>query len=204
MQASTAVPGDPLEAAFALIAERGWCRFRLGELATRLDMPLSQMRATFALPEAVIVALGRRLDGAMLAFPADELAGLEPRERLFELVMRRLDAAAPFAAGLRRLAREAPGDPRALCATAANLDRMAGWMIDVAGVRVPPLASGLARAALVLLYARVLDVWLGDGTADRSRTMAELDKRLGHLGQACAFASRLGRGRQPAGPPEAA
>ena len=52
--------------------------------------------------------LGRRLDAEMLAIDMAELDGLTPRERLFELIMRRLDAMAPFKPSLRAIGREAP------------------------------------------------------------------------------------------------
>jgi AcrR family transcriptional regulator len=99
---------DLLEQAFTLIAEQGWRDFSLTALAKRAGVPLSKVYAAFPTRAAVLPALGRRLDEAMLDLdPAEEFAGMSPRERVFELVMRRLDAMAPFRAGLRALGRRA-------------------------------------------------------------------------------------------------
>ena len=43
----------------------------------------------------------------MLEVDEAELAGLPPRDRVFELLMRRLEAIIPYRAGLARLGREA-------------------------------------------------------------------------------------------------
>ena len=64
----------------------------------------------------------RRLDAQMLAIDMAELDGMSPRERVFELIMRRLDAMVPYKS-LRTLARKAGREPmprRGCC----NLDRL--------------------------------------------------------------------------------
>ncbi len=47
----------------------------------------------------------------MLEIDEADLAGLPPRDRVFELLMRRFEALVPFRPGLRRLARDARRDP---------------------------------------------------------------------------------------------
>ena len=87
---------DLLEAAFALIAEKGWHGFSALALAERTGASLDDIHDLLPTPAALVGRLGERLDRAMLAAPPDELLELSPRERLFELLMRRLDALAPF------------------------------------------------------------------------------------------------------------
>ena len=177
----TAATADPdlLERAFALIAERGWRGFRLSALAAHAGVPLARVYAEFPTRGAVLAALGRRLDRAMLDLEPEELAGMSPRERVFELVMRRLEAMAPFKAGLRALARDGSGgEPDVLASTCANLGRATGWLLDASGAELGPLRRAGAGPVLALVYGRVVSVWLEEDEPDLPRTMAELDRRL--------------------------
>lgn len=187
--------GDPrpdlLEAAFVQIGAEGWAGWSPRALAAVTGHELVEVYAVFPEPAALARRLGERLDRAMLAIPPDELEGLSHRERLFELFMRRFDAMAPFRPGLRRLAREARGEPELLLASLCNLDRMAGWLIELAALPYRGLEARLARRALMLAHVRLFTVWLADDTPDLARTMAELDKRLDQLERAAGLGDRL-------------
>ena len=92
---------DLISLAFQLVAERGWRRFSFTELARRAGVPLARVYAELPDRAALLRGLGRRLDAQMLDLELAELDGMTPRERVFELVMRRLDAMAPYKDGLR-------------------------------------------------------------------------------------------------------
>ena len=156
---------DLLVAAFEQISEAGLGRLvadRAGGVDRRSIWPRSTTR--FRVPSALARRLGERLDRAMLAIPADELDGLSHRERLFELLMRRFDAMRPFKPGLGRLVREARGEPEIVLASLCNLDRMAGWLIEMAELPYSGIEARLARRALMLAYARLFRVWIDDDT----------------------------------------
>ena len=182
---------DLLQAAFAQIAEVGWAGWSPKALAAATGYDLAEVYDVFPNPAALARRLGERLDRAMLAIPGDELKGLSHRERLFELFMRRFDAMAPFKPGLERLTREARGEPELLLTSVCTLDRMAGWLIELAELPYRGLQARLARRALMLAYARLFSVWLEDETPDLATTMAELDKRLDQLERAANLGDRL-------------
>jgi hypothetical protein len=182
---------DLLAAAFTQIAEAGWAGWSPKSLAAMAGYDVAEVYDVFPVPATLARRLGERLDRAMLAIPADELEGLSHRERLFELFMRRFDAMAPFKPGLARLAREARGEPELLLTSFCNLDRMAGWLIELAELPYRGLQARLARRALMLAYARLFSVWLVDDTPDLATTMAELDKRLDQLERAANLGDRL-------------
>ena len=92
---------DLISLAFQLVAERGRCRFSFTELARRAGIPLARVCDELPDRAALLRGLGRRLDAQMLGLELAELDGMTPRERVFELVMRRLDAMAPYKDGLR-------------------------------------------------------------------------------------------------------
>lgn len=183
--------------AFEEIAERGWRGFSLARLAERAGISLLEVHRQLAGRRAVLGALSRRTDEAMLGFEPAELEGLPPRDRVFELVMRRLDALGPFRAGLRRLGREAPCDPGMALITACRIDRSMGWLQEAAGLPASGLRARLGRRALGAVYLQTLRVWFRDESADHAKTMAELDKQLRRIAPVAGL-----RERRAAGAPE--
>ena len=167
---------DLLKTAFALLAERGWRGFSRTELARRAGVSLARVYEELPSRVSLVIALGRHLDRAMLESDPSELDGMTPRERVFELIMRRLDAMAPFKEGLRELGRE--GAPELLGPACENVGRAIGWLVDASGAELHGLRRAGAGPALALVYARTFNVWLRDDTPDHAKTMAELDRRL--------------------------
>jgi AcrR family transcriptional regulator len=178
MAENDATAPDLLLAAFALIGDEGWRAFSFETLARRTGMPRAEIYRHFHSRDALLRALTARVDEAMLGVDEAELAGLPPRDRVFELLMRRLETLVPYRGGLKRLARDARTDPCVVLLTACRLERSLIWLQDVAGLRHHGLRASLARRALGLAYARTLQVWFDDEGADLGRTMAELDKQL--------------------------
>lgn len=205
MPEMTQAEPDLLQQAFALLAERGWGGFSFTELARRAGVPLAAVYAEFPDRGAILRTLGRRLDEQMLAVTGAELDGLSPRERVFEMVMRRLDAMAPYKEGLRALQRGAPGDPQLLLGSLCNIQRLSSWLADAAESASPLARTPLAGAVLSAIYVRVCGVWLDDDTPDLARTLAELDRRLQQVEGVARFAERFRRPRgQTAGGDDAA
>jgi AcrR family transcriptional regulator len=169
---------DLLVAAFGLIGDEGWRAFSFAELARRTGTSRVELYRQFRGRGALLGTLSRRIDEAMLEVDEAELVGLPPRDRVFELLMRRLEAMVPYRAGLARLAREARADPCLVAATACRLERSLIWLQDVAGLRRHGLRARLARRAIGAAYLQTIRVWFKDEGADLGRTMAELDKQL--------------------------
>jgi AcrR family transcriptional regulator len=169
---------DLLAAAFALIGDEGWRGFSFATLARRTGVSRVEIYRQFRSRDALLAALNRRADEAMLAVDEAELAGLPPRDRVFELLMRRLEALIPYRAGLARLARDARADPCVVLLTACRLERSLMRLQDAAGLRPHGLRATIARRALGLAYVRAVREWFRDEGADLGKTMAELDKHL--------------------------
>ena len=193
-------PPDLLRVAFDMIAEEGWSRLSLVAAARRAGVEPVDAYRELRSKGALLGALTRRLDEAMLEIEAAELAGLPPRDRVFELMMRRLEALVPFRPGLERLARDAGRDPCLVLATACRLDRSLAWVQDAAGLRSSGLRARVARQALGAAYLQTLRVWRKDTAPDLGKTMVELDKQLRRVQ---AFAG-LREPRPRPGAPEAA
>jgi len=66
--------------------------------------------------------------------PLDAEADERPRDRLFDLLMRRFEALHPHRRALDVLGRELPTDPAAALADRARLLRSIAWMLEAAGI----------------------------------------------------------------------
>ena len=85
-----------------------------------------------------------------------------PRERLFELRMRRLEAMAPYREGLREVAawlRRNPGAALAMNPVVINSMR---FMLEAGGHRGRRRAGAIKPQGLALAWARIVGVWLDD------------------------------------------
>jgi AcrR family transcriptional regulator len=185
-----------VDAALALAAREGWRSVSLAAIAAEADISVLQLYAIYRSKAAILGAFHRRLDAAALA-DADAPADERPRDRLFDVVMRRFDALQPHKPAVAAIARDAASDPLAtLCGLPGLLNSM-GWMLEVAGISASGFI-GRARAKLLLgIYLSVLRVWLADDSADMTRTMAALDSRLRLAGNWLGLAEPA-RGEPPA------
>lgn len=195
---------DVLVVAFELIAERGWHRLSLAALAERSGASLLEVYRELPSREALFRRLAGRVDEAMLGFDPAEMVGLPPRDRVFELLMRRLDALAPFKDGLARLERQRPADPRPALVAGLGFDRSMAWVQEAAELPSSGVQARLARGLLAVAYLRTLRVWLRDRSADLARTMAELDKQLRRIESVAGLRERRRRQTPGAETPQAA
>jgi AcrR family transcriptional regulator len=160
-----------------LIAERGWSGFGMAELAERAGTGLASLyEASGGRVRALIAALGR-IDNQVLAAGAAD-ASETPRDRLFEIMMRRYDALLPWRAALKRLARELPFDPPAMLALTLASERAMGRMLEAARLPAVGLAGQIRLRGLLAVHLAVLRHFVDDDSPDLAATMKALDSRL--------------------------
>jgi len=171
--------GSPRErlitAALELASERGWRRLGMAEIAAAARLSLEETYAIARSKHAILGALRRQIDEAMLA--GGVAGGDVPRDRLFDVLMRRLEALRPYRAGLRTILRESVGSP-ALLGILPGLLRSMGWTLTAAGLPASGCRGRLARRLLAAIYVSVLPTFFRDESRDLGSTMAVLDKRL--------------------------
>lgn len=183
-------PLDPrrraVDALMRLAAIRPWDAIELPDIAAEAGLSLAELRNLFPSKLAMLGGVTRIVDEAVLAESGDDLAGEPIRERLFDLVMRRLDAMAPYKAGLRRIAPVIRRDPLALAALNKGAVNSWRYMLASAGIPTEDALGNLRVQGAVLLMARVCEVWLEDDEPELSRTMARLDGELKTAGRIMA------------------
>jgi AcrR family transcriptional regulator len=167
-----------LDATLALAEREGWRKASLGAIAGEAGMPLRQLYGEFRSRAAILSGLMARTDaGVLTETPAAE-ADESPRDRLFDVLMRRFDALKAHRAALKVIARELGSDPpTALCSAPAFLRSMT-WMLEAAGLSSAGIRGRFRVRVLAVLYLCVLRVFVGDDSEDLAKTMAALDRRL--------------------------
>jgi AcrR family transcriptional regulator len=167
-----------VEAFMALLAERPFEEIGFTEIAARAQVPLGRCRAAFDSKLAVIAAQMREIDRKVLEGGDADSAQEPPRERLFDVLMRRLEALAPHKAAVRSLARAARRDPALALALNGLTLRSQHWMLTAANISGGGLRGAVRAQGLACLYASVLRTWLNDDDPGMARTMAALDREL--------------------------
>jgi len=181
-------------ALLALLAEKRFEDIGFGDIAARSGLTLATCRAEFGSTLAVFAAHMKELDRKVLASASGDMAEEPPRERLFDVLMRRIEAMAPHREAVRSVMKSAQCNPGLAFALNALAVRSQTWMltaadIDAAGPRGIIRAQGLA-----MLFASVLRTWVDDEDEGLARTLAALDRALargqrwsGMLDDLCRF-----------------
>lgn len=187
------IPRHVIAAALALAARKRWMDVSLADVAGEAKVPLSQVYGVFASKAAILAGFSRQIDGQTLAALDEAAAAAPPRERLFDVLMKRFDAMGPHKEAVAGILGDSLTDPLAVLCGLAQLGRSMAWMLEAAGINsAGPL--GLVRTkGLAVIYLSTLPVWFRDESPDMARTMAYLDKRL-RQAESCVMAfQRRGR-----------
>ena len=167
-----------IDALMELSAERDWDDFGLTDVAARAGVSLSEFRDAFPSKGAVLAGFSRRIDHVVLAQDNQTLADESPRERVFDVLMRRLDALAPYKLGLQGVMEHVRRDPLTAAALNGVVLNSMRFMLASAGVEVEGNMAALKLQGMAVAWSRVLDVWFEDEDAGQARTMAALDREL--------------------------
>ena len=167
-----------IDAALSRMASDGWCHLSLAAIADAAELPILRVYRIFGSKEAILRGLYRRVDEATLAEPPSAEPAERPRDRLFDLLMRRFDTLQPYKPSLEVLRRELPRDPVTVLCTGSSLLRSMRWMLEGADIATGGFRGTLAVNLTAAAYLSTMRVWQRDDSPDLARTMAALDARL--------------------------
>jgi len=186
-----------VEALTRLAGKRRFEEISIRDICAEADVSLADFRDLFPSKGAVLAGLSRRLDREVLSAQPRALEGETARDRLFDVLMRRLDAMAPYREGLREVYSWLRRD----LAAALEMNRVVvnsmRFMLEAAGVDAQGLAAPIKLQGLAFAWARVVAVWLDDEEPGLARTMAALDAELRRGEGAIANVERLERVAEP-------
>lgn len=169
-------------ALWRVIAAHGWAGLTMGRLAAESGQPMSALRARLPSRLDALALHGRVMDQAVLAGTIPGQGGA-PRDRLFDVLMRRLDAMQPHRAGLLRFLKEMPREPGLAALLAPRLVLSMRWMLDAAEIEGDAPRRRLLALGLTGVWLGTVRAWAEDGSEDLGHSMAALDRLLDRAGQ---------------------
>ena len=92
--------------AMNLITKRGWCNLTLQELATEASVPLIEIYRVFPEKRSILITFVRHIDQEVLSQNMIDDLSDPPRDRLFEILMRRFEILQPYRESLNMIAQE--------------------------------------------------------------------------------------------------
>ena len=188
-------------ALMALLAERRFEDIGLAEIAGRAGLSLSQLRGEFGSTLAILGAHIKDIDRKVLDGIDRDIAEEPARERLFDVLMRRLEVLAPHKAAVASLMESTRRNPGLALALNGMALRSQRWMLTAAGIGTQGPRGLLRVQGAALLFAQVLAAWVDDEEPGLDRTMATLDRGLasaerwsGFVDDLCCIPAVLCRG----------
>jgi AcrR family transcriptional regulator len=167
-----------IAALLALLAEESMERIGLADIANEAGVSLGRLRQEFPGKLAIYAAHLKAIDCAVLAEDFSDMADEPPRERLFDVLMRRLDKMAPHREAVRSLLRSAGRNPPLALALNGLAARSAQWMLSAADINFSGPLGAVRAQGLAVLFGSVIRTWLNDDDPGLARTMAALDRAL--------------------------
>ncbi|HEY9549652.1 MAG TPA: TetR family transcriptional regulator [Kiloniellaceae bacterium] len=169
-----------IDTTFVLVLERGWRDLSLADIAEAAGLPLSKLYPIFGSKQAILEGFTDGVDAAMLA-EASEPLDTPGRDRLFDMLMRRLDALQPYKEALGIILQDQLRDPLGACCGLGRLARSMAVTLEAAGFSTTGCRGVLRLKGLSAIYLSTLRVWLRDDSEDMAKTMAHLDKQLSRV-----------------------
>jgi AcrR family transcriptional regulator len=192
-----------IDAFMSLLAEKPMEDIGLAEIASQAGAPLADLRAMFGSTFDILAAHVRQIDVEVLAGADADMAEESPRERLFDVLMRRIELLEPRKAAVRSLMRSCRRNPGLALALNRLAVRSQQWMLTAADIPAHGPPGAVHAQGLALLFASVLRVWVYDDDPGHARTMAALDRALargqrwsGFLADLCRIPQCLSRIRR--------
>jgi AcrR family transcriptional regulator len=167
-----------VEAMMKLAGERRFEDISIRDIAAEAGVSLADFRDAFPSKGAALAGFSRKIDRAVLSTPLGELSASSARDRLFDVLMRRLDAMAPYRDALREIYAWLRRDPAALIEMNRLTVNSMRFMLEAAEIDSDGPAGAVKLQGLALAWARVFAIWVDDSPPDFSKTMAALDREL--------------------------
>lgn len=167
-----------LDSFLDLLAETSYAEVKPALLAARAGVKMSVLRDCFPSKRSLVEAFASRIDRAVLDEQAGDMDDQPPRDRLFDVLMTRIDTLAPYKGAVAALMKAMRSDPMLALEVNPIAVRSQRWMLEAAGIDASGLRGQIIAQGVAVAFARVIDVWLREEDVGMPRTMAALDKEL--------------------------
>jgi AcrR family transcriptional regulator len=189
-----------ISAAFDLAGRTGWSKLSVAAAATEAGLPLARARARFPGRHSVLLRFGVMADQAALV---DTSPDSSTRDRIFDMLMQRIDVLQAHRDGLLALLRILPTDPPLALMLGIATRRSMRWILEAAEVPTRGLRGELRVRGLIAVWLWTVRAWRTDESVDLSATMAALDHALSRAEQAAGWLDGEAPRSEPSSGPDA-
>lgn len=165
-----------------LAAEQGWQYVTLRDVANAAEISMADLYMAIEDKNDILMLFGRMVDRKVaenIEAPKDD-DSLSARDRLFDILMDRFDILNDHREGVTAILESFKCDPKQSLTSLPHLCHSMGWMLEMAGIETSGIFGALKVAGMSGVYLKTLKTWMDDDNPDLSKTMAALDKTLGH------------------------
>jgi ubiquinone biosynthesis protein COQ9 len=181
-------------AVFAQAGDRGWRSVSLVQAARDAGLDVARTRSRFPSRIAVLMRFGAMADRAALeAAPSSGPI----KDRLFDMIMRRIDVLQAHRAGVLAVLEAAPRDPLLGLLLSRLSLRSMGWLLEAAEVSTAGLRGAGHKRGLLAVWLWVVRAWRNDDSTDLAATMSALDQALDRAGQVARWLGESDDGALP-------
>ena len=171
-------PQHILKTALGLAAEAPWSSISLRDIAEAASVSPSEIYTLYPSKIAIVKAYFISVDAAVLETKFGFEAEDSPRDRLFEVLMRRFDALSDHRKSVLSILATLRCDPVSALCLSGSLCSSMGWMLEASAIPSSWPNGRLTVNGLVALWLVTLRTWQRDESEDMAHTMAVLDKNL--------------------------
>ncbi|MBM3592668.1 MAG: TetR family transcriptional regulator [Alphaproteobacteria bacterium] len=164
-------------ALWRVISRHGWPGLSMRRLAAEAGKEAAMLRERFPTRLDLLLLHGRVMDHAVLAGTIPGQDG-PARDRIFDVLMRRLDAMQPHREGILRLIEDMRRDPLLALALAPHIGVSMRWMLEAAEIEAKSCEARLLALGLTGVWLATIRAWARDDSPDMGSTMAALDSAL--------------------------
>ena len=167
-----------IDTALSLAGEVGWANVTLQKIGMETDLPEQEVKAIFSSERKILEAFRTRTDLQIVDRKTPNWSQGAPKDRLFEVLMERIDIIQPWKTGLASVASYGIKQPIQGLPLFIGLNKSMVTMLDYAQIRTGPAGVPWQAHGLTAIYLLVLRRWFSDDSDDLGPTMAELNEKL--------------------------
>ena len=177
-----------IHAALTLAARDGWGSVSLETIARHAKISLPALREQFEDRNDILAAYGRIVDRKTIENIGAPDESASHRDRLFDILMERLDILNEDRAALTSILESFRCDPKQAIISLPYLSRSMSRMLEAADIETSGIRGAAHVMALTAVYLVTLKTWREDESPDMGKTMAALDRNLGRAEQVASMA----------------
>ncbi len=170
--------GKIIEAFMDLLSELPIEEIDFADIAARAGVSMADMRGEFGSKLAILAAHIKDIDREVLSGDRTDMAEEPARERLFDVLMRRLEAQEPYKESIRSLLSSARTNPGLACALNSLALQSQQWMLAAADLPSGGPVGMMRAQGLAIVYGQALMTFIDDDDPGHAQTMARLDRAL--------------------------